>query len=59
MDDDSNTVTFRQAGITHHDIKDENVLINVQTLEAKVIDFGCARPVSNAPVSQLILDLFE
>ena len=42
---------FRKAGITHHDIKDENVLINRKTLECKIIDFGCARPYNTSMVS--------
>ena len=31
-----------EKGIIHRDYKDENVLINPQTLEIKIIDFGCA-----------------
>ena len=33
------------AGIIHRDFKDENILVNPQTLEIKVIDFGCATRV--------------
>ena len=33
---------LHRAGIVHRDYKDENVLINPQTLEVKIIDFGCA-----------------
>ena len=35
------------SGICHMDIKDENILINQQTLEIKIIDFGCAQNVKN------------
>ena len=31
-----------RGGLIHRDLKDENILINPQTLEIKVIDFGCA-----------------
>ena len=35
------------AGIVHRDLKDENVLVNPQTLEIKLIDFGCATRVKS------------
>ena len=36
------------AGISHRDIKDENILINPETLQIFIIDFGCASEVSPA-----------
>ena len=44
---------FRRVGLTHHDIKDENVVINYRTLECKLIDFGCARLYKSTEVSYL------
>ena len=34
-----------QNGVYHQDIKHANVLINTQTFETKLIDFGSARMV--------------
>ena len=36
------------VGISHRDIKDENILINPETLQIFIIDFGCASEVSEA-----------
>ena len=35
------------GGVMHSDIKDENVLINPNTLQIKIIDFGCAKNVQD------------
>ena len=35
-------VVLKEAGISHRDIKDENIIVNQSTLECKLIDFGCA-----------------
>ena len=36
---------LHNGGIVHRDFKDENILINPETLEIKVIDFGCAEKI--------------
>ena len=36
---------MHEGGIAHRDFKDENILINPESLEIKVIDFGCAEKI--------------
>jgi proto-oncogene serine/threonine-protein kinase Pim-3 len=37
----SATMHIHSKGVVHRDIKDENIIINRDTQEAKLIDFGC------------------
>ena len=36
------TLELHQLGVLHRDLKDENCLIDTETLQMKIIDFGCA-----------------
>ncbi|CAG5088166.1 Oidioi.mRNA.OKI2018_I69.PAR.g11759.t1.cds [Oikopleura dioica] len=38
---------MKSSGISHRDIKDENILIDPETLQVFIIDFGCASKTSS------------
>lgn len=42
----------REAGIIHRDVKMENVLVNPDTLDTYLIDFGLATPVRHRPLTR-------
>lgn len=43
--------SVRKAGIVHRDVKLENVLVNPNTLETYLVDFGLASPLSEMPLT--------
>jgi proto-oncogene serine/threonine-protein kinase Pim-1/proto-oncogene serine/threonine-protein kinase Pim-3 len=46
-------VDLFKINIVHRDIKDENFIVNLDTLELHLIDFGCADFVSNSPYFEM------
>ena len=43
---------MKSAGISHRDIKDENILIDPETLQIFIIDFGCASVTSDSSTAR-------
>ncbi|XP_060754241.1 serine/threonine-protein kinase pim-1-like, partial [Neoarius graeffei] len=42
------------CGVLHHDIKAENLLINIDTLQGKLIDFGCGDLLKDSPYQRFV-----
>ncbi|XP_046693052.1 serine/threonine-protein kinase pim-1-like isoform X2 [Silurus meridionalis] len=42
----------RERGVFHRDIKEENILVNPDTLHVKLIDFGCADLYKETPYTE-------
>ncbi|KAJ8412337.1 hypothetical protein AAFF_G00146040 [Aldrovandia affinis] len=44
--------TAHDHGVVHRDVKPENILIQTETQEIKLIDFGCGDPLMDTPYTE-------
>ena len=46
-------IHLKSRGVFHRDLKDENILMDIKTLETKIIDFGCATDYEERDYTEL------